>query len=56
MLCLQDAGLGNGDISFWLVTRVGWGGLNLLDDVHALNDPAENDVAAIEPGNKGTVR
>ena len=51
----DDARLGDGDIGLGLVTGVGRGGLNLLDDVHALDDPAEDHVTAIEPAeSRGT--
>lgn len=46
---LQLAGLGDLDRLLGLVTRLGLDVLDLLDDIVALEDLAEDDVAAIEP-------
>jgi hypothetical protein len=46
---LQLAALGDLDRLGWLVARLGLGGLDLLHDVVALEDLAEDDVTAIEP-------
>jgi len=53
-LILHSA-LSDGDVLLWLVTRVGWCGLDLLHDIHALDNLAEHDVTTIQPwgGNSG---
>ena len=51
---LQLAALGDLDSLDGLVARLGGDVLDLLNDVIALKDLAENDVAAIEPTNQNT--
>lgn len=46
---LQLAALGDLDGLDGLVAGTGWGVLDLLNDIVALEDLAEDDVAAIEP-------
>lgn len=46
---LELAALGDLDLRLGLVARELLDVLNLVDDVHALENLAENDVAAIEP-------
>ena len=43
-----DAGRGDDDALLW-PARLGARRLDLLDDVHALDDLAEDDVLAVEP-------
>jgi hypothetical protein len=48
---LQLARLGDSDWSLGLVAAGDFNGLDSLDDVHSLEDFAEDDVLAVEPPN-----
>jgi len=48
-LDLDDTAVGNDNIVGWLITSIGLGALDLLNNVHTFNNFSKHDMLAIEP-------